>query len=83
MRGFLAMLGLGTMAIVITSSAFKTVTLHLVSRFVHMLRHSISTRLLERYLGQPYAFFLTRNPSVLVMALAPPHARGGDAPSLD
>jgi len=50
---------------VIGSSAFKTVTLHLVNRFVHLTRHSISARLLSRYLHQPYEFFLMRNPSEL------------------
>ena len=64
-RGFLVTLGLISIAIVVASSAFKTVTLHLVNRFVYMLRHSLSTRLLERYLGQPYEFFLNRNPAEL------------------
>src|SRR5690606_16364099 len=52
-------------AVVILSSAFKTVTLHLVNRYVYMLRHSLSTRLLSRYLRQPYEFFLERNPAEL------------------
>ena len=64
-RDFLVTLGLVSIAIVVASSAFKTVTLHLVNRFVHMLRHSLGTRLLERYLGQPYEFFLSRNPAEL------------------
>ena len=64
-RGFLVALGLVSITIVITSSAFKTITLHLVNRFVYMLRHSLSTRLLERYLDQPYEFFLSRNPAEL------------------
>jgi ABC-type multidrug transport system fused ATPase/permease subunit len=64
-RGFLIALGLASIATVLTSSVFKTITLHLVNRFIHLLRHSISARLLSRYLHQPYEFFLTRNPSVL------------------
>jgi ABC-type multidrug transport system fused ATPase/permease subunit len=62
---FLIALGLASIATVLGSSVFKTITLHLVNRFIHMLRHSISARLLSRYLHQPYEFFLTRNPSVL------------------
>lgn len=65
MRGFIIMLGLATMVAVVLSSAFKTVTLHLVNRFVHFQRHSLSARLLSRYLHQPYEFFLERNPSEL------------------
>lgn len=65
MREFILALGLATMAVVVLSSAFKIVTLHLLNRFVHFQRHSISARLLSRYLHQPYEFFLTRNPSLL------------------
>lgn len=62
---FIIVLGLISMTAVVASSAFKTVTLHLVNRFVYMLRHSLSTQLLARYLGQPYEFFLSRNPAEL------------------
>lgn len=64
-RGFILALGLASIALVIASSAFKTITLHVLNRFVHLLRHTISSRLLSRYLHQPYEFFLTRNPSAL------------------
>jgi ABC-type multidrug transport system fused ATPase/permease subunit len=64
-RSFILALGLASITIVISSSIFKTVTLHLLNRFVHLERHSISSRLLSRYLHQPYEFFLTRNSSVL------------------
>ena len=64
-RQFIIALGLASIATVIFSSAFKTVTLHALNRFVHMLRHSISARLLSRYLHQPYEFFLERNSSAL------------------
>lgn len=62
---FIIVLGLISMTAVVASSAFKTITLHLVNRFVYMLRHSLSTQLLTRYLGQPYEFFLSRNPTEL------------------
>ena len=64
-RQFILLLGLASIGLVITSSLFKTVTLHILNRFVHMERHSISSRLLSRYLRQPYEFFLLNNPSVL------------------
>jgi ABC-type multidrug transport system fused ATPase/permease subunit len=64
-RGFTVALGLASIALVVTSSAFKTVTLHLINRFVHLERHSISSRLLACYLRQPYEYFLIHNPSLL------------------
>jgi ABC-type multidrug transport system fused ATPase/permease subunit len=64
-RAFTVALGLASIAIVVSSAAFKTVTLHLLNRFVHLARHSIGSRLLACYLRQPYAFFLTHNPSLL------------------
>lgn len=62
---FIAALGLASIVLVITSSAFKMVTQHLLNRFVHLLRHSISSRLMARYLAQPYEFFLSRNSAEL------------------
>jgi ABC-type multidrug transport system fused ATPase/permease subunit len=64
-RGFILALGLASIAIVVVSSLFKTVTLHALNRIVHLERHSISARLLSRYLRQPYEFFLSRNSSIL------------------
>lgn len=64
-RSFIIALGLTSIVLVIASSAFKTVTQHLLNRFVHLLRHSISSRLMTRYLGQPYEFFLTHNSAEL------------------
>lgn len=64
-RDFIMALGLASIGIVLASSTFKTITLHLINRFIHLERHSISARLLSRYLHQPYTFFLARNASVL------------------
>lgn len=64
-QDFILALGLASITLVIASSAFKTVALHLLNRFVHLERHSLSSRLLSRYLHQPYEFFLTRNASIL------------------
>lgn len=62
---FITALGFASIVLVVGSSAFKTITLHLVNRFTFLLRHSISARLLSGYLHQPYEFFLTYNPSEL------------------
>lgn len=62
---FITVLGISSIVLVIGSSAFKTITLHLLNRFTFLLRHSISARILERYLHQPYEFFLEYNPSEL------------------
>ncbi|HET6586961.1 MAG TPA: ABC transporter ATP-binding protein [Oleiagrimonas sp.] len=64
-RDFMIALGLASIATVIGASVFKTITLHLINRFIHLLRHSISAQLLSRYLHQPYEFFLARNTSQL------------------
>jgi ABC-type multidrug transport system fused ATPase/permease subunit len=64
-RRFTVALGLASIVLVAGSSAFKTVALHLINRFVHLQRHLISSRLLGRYLSQPYEYFLTHNPSLL------------------
>lgn len=64
-RCFIFALGIGSIILIVGSSAFKTITLHVLNRFAHFLRHSISARLLSRYLHQPYEFFLSRNPSIL------------------
>lgn len=58
---FILAMGMTTIALVISSSAFKTITQHKLNRFVQFLRHSISSRLTERYLAQPYDFFINHN----------------------
>jgi len=64
-RRFIIALGLISIMVVVASAAFKTITLHVLNRFVHFERHSLSSRLLSCYLRQPYEFFLMRNPAVL------------------
>ncbi len=64
-QSFIMALGLASIVLVIASSAFKTITQHLLNRFVHLLRHSISSRLMARYLAQPYEFFISRNSAEL------------------
>lgn len=64
-QAFIVMLGLASMVVVVLSSIFKTVTIHLLNRFIHLQRHSLSSRLLGAYLHQPYEFFLENNSSTL------------------
>ena len=62
---FITALGLASIVLVMGSSAFKTIALHLLNRFTFLLRHSLSVRLLSSYLLQPYEFFLKYNSSEL------------------
>ncbi|WP_417316225.1 ABC transporter ATP-binding protein [Cycloclasticus pugetii] len=60
-RTFIIALGTASIVLVVGSSLCKTFTLYALNSFVHQERHSISNRLLSRYLHQPYEFFLSRN----------------------
>lgn len=51
--------------VVVVSSFFNSVTIHSLNLFAHLQRHEISTRLLETYLRQPYAWFFEENSSEL------------------
>ena len=45
----------------VSSLAFKTLATYAQVKFVQMREHSISKRLVEGYLHQPYSWFLSRN----------------------
>jgi len=60
-HNFLFILGLLALAVIVFGSAFKALTEYATARFVHMRRHSISCKLLKKYVDQPYVFFLNRN----------------------
>jgi ABC-type multidrug transport system fused ATPase/permease subunit len=62
---FLFILALLSFLILVFSMIFKSVTLYLQLRFVAMRECSLSQRLLEGYVRQPYAWFLNRNSSEL------------------
>ncbi len=62
-------LGILTIAFVSISSAIKVFVQHALNRFVHLQRHSISSRLLRHYLHQPYPFFLQRNSADLAKSI--------------
>lgn len=59
--GFLLGLGLATLGMIVISSLMQIVKTWCVARFAMMRIHSISHRLMEAYMRQPYEFFLSRN----------------------
>lgn len=60
---FIVALGLATIAMIVVANAMQMLRLYVVSRFTMMRVHSISHRLLARYLDQPYEFFLSAHTS--------------------
>jgi ABC-type bacteriocin/lantibiotic exporter with double-glycine peptidase domain len=66
---FIIFLGFGAFLIIIVSAIYRTITQYSMNRFIEMLRHSISARLLEAYLHQPYEFFLDRHSGEMSKAI--------------
>ena len=66
---FLFVTGLLVLFVLIFSNAFSAFTTWLSLRFSWMRNHTISKRLLERYLAQPYVFYLNRNSADLAKNL--------------
>lgn len=60
---FIVALGMGTIAMIIISNAMQMLRVYAVARFTMMRVHSLSHRLLARYLQQPYEFFLSAHSS--------------------
>lgn len=58
---FLFALGVGAFVLVVISSAFRVLKTYAVNRYVRVREYSLSSRLLQVYLRQPYTFFLNRN----------------------
>jgi len=58
---FLIVLGIGSFTILIISAIYRTWTQFKMNSFIETMRHSISSRILGRYLAQPYEFFMGRN----------------------
>jgi ABC-type multidrug transport system fused ATPase/permease subunit len=58
---FLIALGILVFSFLIVSIIFKASTLYFQIQFVETLQHDISKRLVERYLSQPYSWFLGRH----------------------
>ena len=64
-RQALFVLGLAVLAVLISKNAFVAFATWKQVRFTWGKLFSLSSRLLERYLSQPYEYFLTRNSAVL------------------
>jgi len=60
-RGFLIFLGIFVLFAVVGSTAFKALTSWAVLRFTAMRNYTLSRRLFEGYLNQPYSWFLGRH----------------------
>ena len=58
---FIFLLGVLVFIFLIFSLSFKAFTVYVQTRFIQMRQHSISKRLLENYIYQPYSWFLNRN----------------------
>jgi len=58
---FLYALGALVFLLLVTSLAFKALTIYAQTRFALMREYSIGKRLVEGYLHQPYSWFLNRN----------------------
>lgn len=68
-RSFLIAIGLASILIIVVSASFRALTDFFIYRFSNFNHHSLSLRLLKKYLSQPYPFFLQRNNSSLSMTL--------------
>ena len=58
---FILIIGFLVFIFLIFSLLFKSLTIYIQLRFVYQVESSISKRLLERYLSQPYVWFLNHN----------------------
>ena len=64
-HGFLTALAGFSLIVLLFVSALRTLVNFALFRFGNMRRHAIGMRLMNRYLQQPYSFFLGRNSSDL------------------
>ncbi|MCI5135517.1 MAG: ABC transporter ATP-binding protein, partial [Candidatus Electrothrix sp. AW2] len=60
-HSFLVFTGGLVFVVVVSSLVLKTLTQYALARFTQMRNYTISTRLLQDYLGQPYSWFLNRH----------------------
>ena len=60
-QDFLFVLGIFVFIFLVTSLIFKAFTFYVQARYIQMRQYSISKRLMEGYLHQPYSWFLNRN----------------------
>ena len=66
---FLILLGVGAFILIIVSASYRIITHYVMNIYIEMRRHSISSRLLQNYLRQPYEFFLNRHSSEMSSAI--------------
>ena len=66
---FLILLGIGAFLLIVVSASYKIITHYIMNQYIEMRRHSISSRLLQNYLRQPYAYFLNRHSSEMSSAI--------------
>ena len=66
---FLYFLGMGVFLLLFFSLSFNAFTIFLQLRFIQMCQWSISRRLFEKYINQPYSWFLNRNSANLEKTL--------------
>ncbi|MCL1630323.1 ABC transporter transmembrane domain-containing protein, partial [Roseibaca sp. V10] len=59
--GFVVGLGVASLVVITLSNLIQLLKTYLVLKFTTMQMHSISARLLQTYLSQPYEFFLDRH----------------------
>ena len=62
---FLMLMGVAVLCLLAVSNTISGLTTFYLYRFACLREHTLSTRLLHQYLGQPYPFFLRRNTSEL------------------
>tara|TARA_B100001093_G_scaffold419507_2_gene411091 strand:- start:3497 stop:5311 length:1815 start_codon:yes stop_codon:yes gene_type:complete len=58
---FVFVLGVFVFLFLVISLSFKALTTYAQTRFVQMRQHTISKKVLENFLRQPYSWFLNRN----------------------
>lgn len=64
-QNFITVLGLAVFAFIVFSLLFRAVSTYVLMRFCLMRAYSLGAELLQKYLYQPYVWFLTRNTSEL------------------
>lgn len=64
-RAFLTAVGVAVMVVLLITNSLLAAGLVVLTRFGSLRNHSISRRLLARFLKQPYAFFLDHNSAAL------------------
>ena len=62
-KEFIVVLGIGMFVVLMVSISFKAITTYLQLRFAAMREYSISKRLIEGYMAQPYSWILHHHSS--------------------